>query len=213
MKNNPDIHSQRDLKKFLPIIANSNPQKTLLIHSCCGPCSSAILEKLSQIFKISIFFYNPNIDSLEEFEKRYEELMRLIKEMQLNIDIIKGNYDENNFLEAIKGYENLGEKSIRCYKCYYERLKATSLEAKKLNFDYFTTTLSISPYKNSNWINEIGIELEKEVEVNFLYSNFKLEDGYKRSIELSKIYNLYRQNYCGCKFSKKEAFERRESKK
>lgn len=213
MKSNPDIRSQSDLKKYLPIITNSIPQKTLLIHSCCGPCSSTVLERLSKIFKISIFFYNPNIDTLEEFEKRYEEQKRLIEEMELNIDVIKGNYDENIFLETIKGYENLGEKSIRCYKCYYERLKMTSLHAKELNFDYFTTTLSISPHKNSNWINEIGIELEKEVGINFLYSNFKLEDGYKRSIELSKIHNLYRQDYCGCKFSKKEAFERRNSKK
>lgn len=213
MKNNPDIRSQSDLKKYLPIITNSIPQKTLLIHSCCGPCSSTVLERLSKVFKISIFFYNPNIDTLEEFEKRYEEQKRLIKEMELNIDVIKENYDENVFLEAIKGYEKLGEKSIRCYKCYYERLKMTSLRAKELNFDYFTTTLSISPYKNSNWINEIGMELEKEVGINFLYSNFKLEDGYKRSIELSKIHNLYRQDYCGCKFSKKEVFERRKSKK
>ncbi|MBQ8292181.1 MAG: epoxyqueuosine reductase QueH [Bacilli bacterium] len=208
----PNIRSQSDLKNFLPVLANSIPQKTLLIHSCCGPCSSTVLERLSKTFKITIFFYNPNIDTEEEFEKRYEEQTRLIKEMNLDINVIKGKYDENIFLNAIKGYEELGEKTIRCYKCYYERMNEAALIAKKLNFDYFTTTLSISPHKNSNWINEIGIELENKYQINFLYSNFKLEDGYKRSIELSKEHNLYRQDYCGCKYSKKEAYERRKLK-
>ena len=213
MENNLFIRSVSDLKKFLPVLANSNPQKTLLIHSCCGPCSSTVLERLAESFKITIFYYNPNINSYEEFDKRYEEQKRLVEEMGLKIEVIKGNYDKNCFLNAIKGYESMGERSIRCYKCYYERLYVTAMFAKENNFDYFTTTLSISPYKNSNWINEIGIELEKEVNVNFLYSNFKLEDGYKRSIELSKIHNLYRQDYCGCIFSKQETEARRNLKK
>lgn len=213
MENNHFIRSVSDLKKFLPVLANSNPQKTLLIHSCCGPCSSTVLERLAESFKITIFYYNPNIDSYEEFDKRYEEQKRLVEEMGLNINVIKGNYDNNCFLNAIKGYENMGERSIRCYNCYYERLYATAIYAKENNFDYFTTTLSISPYKNSDWINEIGFKLEKEVGINFLFSNFKLEDGYKRSIELSKIHNLYRQDYCGCKFSKKEREERIRNKK
>ncbi len=207
------IRSVSDLKKYLQANTNSPSLKTLLIHSCCGPCSSAVLEKLSKCFNITIYFYNPNIDTYDEFDKRYDEQKRLIEEMGLNINVIKGNYDENSFLNAIKGLESLGERSIRCYNCYYERLYASAIYAKENNFDYFTTTLSISPYKNSNWINEIGLKLEKEVNVNFLYSNFKLEDGYKRSIELSKIHNLYRQDYCGCKFSKKERDERIKTKK
>ena len=212
MENSEFIRSHSDLKNYLQVNTNSSSLKTLLIHSCCGPCSSAVLEKLSGAFNITIFFYNPNIDSLLEFEKRYEEQKRLISEMGLNINVIKGNYDENSFLNAISGYENLGERSIRCYNCYYERLYNSALFAKQNNFDYFTTTLSISPYKNSNWINEIGLKLEEMVGIKFLYSNFKLEDGYKRSIELSKIHNLYRQDYCGCKFSKKERDERIKNK-
>ena len=212
MKNNPIIHSQSDSKKFLPIIGDLNPKKTLLIHSCCGPCSSTVLERLSDFFDITVFYYNPNIDSEEEFEKRYKEQVRLIEEMNLNIKTIKGEYDYNCFLNAIKGLETLGERSIRCYNCYKERLTATAKYAKENDFDYFTTTLSISPYKNSNWINEIGEELEKTLNISFLYSNFKLEDGYKRSIELSKIHDLYRQDYCGCIFSKKERIERIKSK-
>ena len=213
MENSEFIRSHSDLKNYLQVNTNSSSLKTLLIHSCCGPCSSAVLERLAKAFNITIFFYNPNIDSLEEFEKRYEEQKRLILEMGLNINVIKGNYDENSFLNAINGYENLGERSIRCYNCYYERLYNSALFAKQNNFDYFTTTLSISPYKNSNWINEIGLKLEEMVGIKFLYSNFKLEDGYKRSIELSKIHNLYRQDYCGCKFSKKERAERIKNKK
>ena len=204
MENNIIIHSQSDLKKFLPVISNSNPKKRLLIHSCCAPCSSAVLEKLKNFFDITIFYYNPNIDTEVEFNKRYEEQIRLVKEMGLNVEIIKGKYDYSCFLNAIKGLENLGEKSIRCYECYKERLIATATYASINNFDYFTTTLSISPHKNSNWINEIGEELEKEYNIRFLFSNFKLEDGYKRSIELSKIHDLYRQDYCGCIFSKNE---------
>lgn len=213
MKNNDFIRSVSDLKKYLQVNTNSNSLKTLLIHSCCGPCSSTVLERLSKVFNITIFFYNPNIDTFSEFEKRYDEQKRLIEEMGLNIEVIKGNYDEKCFLNAIKGLETLGERTARCYNCYYERMYASAIYAKENNFDYFTTTLSISPYKNSDWINEIGLKLEKEVEVNFLYSNFKLEDGYKRSIELSKIHNLYRQDYCGCKFSKLERDERVKNKK
>ena len=186
--------------------------KKLLLHSCCGPCSSTVLERLCNFFDITVFYYNPNIDSEEEFEKRYKEQVRLIDEMNLNIKTIKGKYDYNCFLNAIKGLETLGERSIRCYNCYKERLIATAKYAKDNNFDYFTTTLSISPYKNSNWINEIGEELEKTLNISFLYSNFKLEDGYKRSIELSKIHDLYRQDYCGCIFSKNERIERIKSK-
>lgn len=212
MKNNYPIRSQSDLKNILPVIGESIPKKTLLIHSCCGPCSSTVLERLNKYFDITIFYYNPNIDSYEEFEKRYHEQVRLIEEMNLNIRTIKGNYDYNCFLNAIKGLETLGERSIRCYNCYKERLIATAKYAKEHNFDYFTTTLSISPYKNSNWINEIGEELEKEYDISFLYSNFKLEDGYKRSIELSKIHDLYRQDYCGCIYSKNERLERIKSK-
>lgn len=178
---------------------------TLLLHSCCGPCSSYVLEHLSEDFKITIYFYNPNIYPDDEYEKRLNEQKKLINLIKTKypINFIEGKYEPNIFLKKIKGLEDELEGGKRCFKCFELRLKETFKKAKELNFDCFTTTLTVSPYKNSTVINEIGKKLEDSF-VRFLSSNFKKNDGYKRSIELSKKYNLYRQSYCGCQFSRKE---------
>ena len=179
---------------------------TLLLHACCAPCSSSVLEKLSSFFEITIYYYNPNISPYEEYEKRVLEIKRFIDALDTKnpIHFIEGKYDPEKFDEIAKGLENEPEGGARCSKCYYLRLKETAIIAKHYNFDYFTTTLSVSPYKNAEKLNKIGRILEKEYHVSYLISDFKKKDGYKRSIELSRKYNLYRQNYCGCIYSKKE---------
>jgi len=176
---------------------------TLLLHSCCGPCSSYVLEYLSFFFKITVYYYNPNIDTELEYEKRLTEQIKIINKLKVKnkVELIKSEYNPNYYLDYIKGLENEKEGSIRCHKCYKMRLEETASLASKLNFDYFCTTLTVSPYKNSAVINEIGSLLEKKYNVSYLYSDFKKKNGYKRSIELSKEYNLYRQDYCGCIFS------------
>lgn len=181
-----------------------NHKPTLLLHSCCAPCSSAVLERISKYFSITILFYNPNITDYEEYLKRKEELKRLIKDVNYQIEIMDCDYDKEKFIEMALGLEDKKEGNIRCYKCYKLRLEKTAMLAKENNFDYFTTTLSISPYKNSNWLNEIGEELANKYNINYLYADFKKKNGYKRSIELSNIYHLYRQDYCGCIYSKVE---------
>lgn len=180
--------------------------KTLLLHACCAPCSSSVLEKLSSIFEITIYYYNPNISPYEEYEKRVNEIKRFISELDIKnpIHFMEGKYDPDTFLEISKGLENEPEGGARCNKCYYLRLKETAITAQKYKFDYFTTTLSVSPYKNAQKLNKIGSILEEQYQVKYLTSDFKKKDGYKRSIELSKKYNLYRQNYCGCIYSKRE---------
>ena len=195
-----------EFKKQLEELKLKDIKPTLLLHSCCGPCSSYVLSILNDYFKITIFYYNPNIFPKDEFNKRLETQKEIIDKLGYDIDIITDLYDYNIYKECVKGLEDLGEGSKRCYNCYYFRMKKCSEIASINNFDYFTTTLSISPYKNSAWINEIG----KEVELNskYLYSNFKKENGYKISIELSKKYGLYRQDYCGCVSSIKEHNER-----
>jgi len=177
----------------------------LLLHACCAPCSSYVIEYLSEYFEITILYYNPNIDTEEEFNYRYSELDRFIREFKtkypvhlVNLGYLKSEYDEIS-----KGLENEPERGARCLKCYRLRLERSFKYAKENNFDYITTTLTLSPHKNSQVINEIGGELEKEYGVPYLYSDFKKRDGYKRSIVLSHEYNLYRQDYCGCKYSKK----------
>lgn len=181
-----------------------NNKKTLLLHSCCAPCSSAVLERISKYFKITILFYNPNITDYSEYLKRKDELKRLIKEVGYDIEVMDCDYDKDKFISMALGLEDKKEGDIRCYKCYKLRLEKTALVARENNFDYFTTTLSISPYKNSKWLNEIGKELSDKYKVNYLYADFKKKNGYKRSIELSNIYHLYRQDYCGCIYSKVE---------
>lgn len=200
---------KRNYSKELDNIIKGNLDKkpTLLIHSCCAPCSSYVLEYLSRHFDITILFYNPNISPKSEFDYRESELKRLVGEMPLecNIDVIVPDYDDNEFYDAVKGFENIPEGGERCFRCYELRLKKAFEYAKENRFDYFTTTLSISPYKNAEKLNEIGERLAGECEyVKWLPSDFKKKNGYKRSIELSKEYNLYRQNYCGCVFSKAE---------
>ena len=198
------INNYSDFKKCLQ---NLSSRPTLLLHACCGPCSTHTIALLDKYFNITVFYDNSNIDTLEEFTKRFEELKKVIYIFS-NVKLVVSSYLPDTFYEAIKGDENLGEFSSRCYKCMKLRMKNTFKYAVDNNFDYFTTTLSISPYKNSNWINEIGYELAKNSDVKFLYSNFKKEEGYKNSIKISNELNLYRQHYCGCIYSKKELKEK-----
>lgn len=184
-------------------VKESGEKPTLLLHSCCAPCSSAVLEKLSGIFDITLFFYNPNISPESEFVFRLEELKRLLGEMNLeNVDIIAPKYDSGEFFDLAKGMESLAEGGERCRRCYSLRLEETAIYAKENGYDYFTTTLSISPYKNAVWLNETGEALSSKYGLKYLFSDFKKEEGYKRSCELSRKYNLYRQDYCGCVYSK-----------
>ncbi|MDD3187665.1 MAG: epoxyqueuosine reductase QueH [Bacilli bacterium] len=179
---------------------------TLLLHSCCGPCSSYVLEYLSKYFSITVFYYNPNIDTKDEFEKRLQNQIKVINEMPFanKVSLIEGEYDSSYFLNYIKGLEDNVEGGERCHKCYLMRLEETAKLAKEKNFDYFCTTLTVSPYKNAFVMNEIGRSLEKKYGVKYLYSDFKKKEGYKRSIVLSKEYDLYRQDYCGCVFSRRD---------
>lgn len=182
---------------------------SLLLHACCAPCSSACLEYLNGNFDMTVFYYNPNISPEAEFQKRLNEEKRLLCEMPLSkeIRVIEGEYNYDDFLEAVKGLENVPEGGERCFKCYRLRLEKTAALAKEQGFDYFCTTLSISPLKNSQKINEIGEAVAEKYGVKWLPSDFKKREGYKRSIELSRQYGLYRQNFCGCVFSKKEENE------
>lgn len=184
---------------------------TLLLHSCCGPCSTYVLEILSEYFQITIFYYNPNITEIEEYQRRAQEQQFLIQKLNTKhpISFLEGNYQPKDFYNAIQGLEKLGEGSERCFSCYRLRLEETAKTAKKLGLDYFTTTLSVSPHKNSQVLNEIGQKLENKYQTSYLYSDFKKKNGYQRSIELSENYNLYRQDYCGCIYSKLEKEQRK----
>ena len=186
------------------IIENLNGTPTLLLHSCCAPCSSYVLNYLSDYFKITVLYYNPNISPIEEYEKRKQEQIRLINEMPFKneVSILDCDYDNDKFEALARGLEEEKEGGPRCFKCYNLRLEKTALLAKENNFDYFGTTLTVSPYKNSQKLNEIGATLEEKYNIPYLYSDFKKKEGYKKSIEFSKEYKLYRQNYCGCKYSK-----------
>ncbi len=179
---------------------------TLLLHSCCAPCSSHCIEYLSQYFKITVLYYNPNIYPETEYKKRKGEQKRLISQMPTKypVSFLDCDFEGESFYKAVKGLEKCPEGGERCFVCYRLRLEKTVIMAKSHGFDYFTTTLTISPLKNAQKINEIGNELSEEYGVNFLPSDFKKREGYKRSIELSREYNLYRQNYCGCIFSLNE---------
>ncbi len=200
------INYQKGLDSLIENLVKDKKVPRLLLHSCCAPCSSYVLEYLSKYFKITIFFYNPNIYPLEEYSRRVVEQKRFISELKVEheIDFIEGKYDTENFYEISKGLENEREGGTRCFKCYELRLKEAAAIAKDKGYDYFTTTLSISPHKNAQKLNEIGQKLGTEYNIKYLYSDFKKKEGYKRSIELSNEYNLYRQDYCGCVFSKNE---------
>ena len=191
------------LDKELEKLKELDKKPKLLLHVCCAPCSSYVLEYLSNYFDITVFYYNPNISSFDEYNKRLNEEKRFVSvyPFKEKINVVDGDYDNDKFEETIKGLENEKEGGARCFKCYRLRLEESAKYAKDNNFDYFTTTLTISPYKNANVLNEIGKELEEEYNIKYLYSDFKKKNGYKRSIELSHEYNLYRQDYCGCVYS------------
>ncbi len=195
---------QKQLDKIIESLGDKVP--TLLLHSCCAPCSSYCIEYLSQYFNITVLYYNPNIYPESEYQKRKAEQKRLISEMETKypVKMLDCDFESDRFYEMAKGLEVCREGGERCFKCYRLRLEKTVQEAKRNGFDYFTTTLTISPLKNAQKINEIGNELSAEYGVDFLPSDFKKREGYKRSTELSKAYDLYRQNYCGCVFSRKE---------
>ena len=194
---------QKELEKKLRGIQESSKVPRLLLHSCCAPCSSYVIEYLSDFFEITVFYYNPNISEQEEYRKRVEEQKRFIATFPAKYEVtfLEGPYDTEEFYKKIKGYEACREGGERCFICYEMRLAVTASMALSGNFDFFTTTLSISPLKNSAKLNEIGDRLGKKIGVEYLLSDFKKREGYKRSIELSKEYDLYRQNYCGCIYS------------
>ena len=205
---------QRELDQLLEHTQKEEKVPRLFLHSCCAPCSSYVLEYLSQYFEITVFFYNPNISLEEEYRKRVAEIQRLVAEMSFThpVQIMEGTYDPQIFYEMARGLERVPEGGKRCFKCYRLRMEEAAKLAKEGNYDYFTTTLSISPLKNAEKINEIGEALAEIYGVKHLPSDFKKKNGYKRSIELSHDYGLYRQNYCGCVFSKREQEEKMKQK-
>ncbi len=186
----------------------------ILLHSCCAPCSSHVIDVLTHYADLTIFYYNPNIEPLEEYLKRKEEEIRFINSYKgINkLNIIDCDYDNDKFHEIAKNLEEVPEGGARCFKCYRLRMEATAIKAKELGYDYFATTLTVSPLKNSKVLNEIGKSLSKEYQIKYLYSDFKKKDGYKHSIAMAREYNLYRQDYCGCIYSK-EAREKEKLKK
>ena len=197
------MNYQKELDKLIQKLETERRVPKLLIHSCCAPCSSYVLEYLNQYFEITVFYYNPNIYPESEYTKRIWEQQMLIDKMpsKHKVSFVAGPYDKEKFYEMANGLETAKEGGSRCFKCYELRLREAAEMAKAAGFDYFTTTLSISPLKNADKLNEIGVKLAEEYGVSYLLSDFKKKNGYKRSIELSKIYELYRQDYCGCEFS------------
>lgn len=201
MKINYEILMEKQLKE----IEKTGIKPKLLLHSCCAPCSSAILEFLQNYFDITVYFYNPNITFEEEYYKRLNEQREYHKKRGYSINVIEGNYDpKEDFFKQVKGLEDRKEGGERCFKCYTLRMEATAQKAKELGFDYFSTVLSISPLKNAQWINEIGEKLAEKYNIKFLNGDFKKKNRYLRSTEISREYELYRQDYCGCVFSKME---------
>ncbi len=214
------IHFEGDLMNYNTIFEELLAKQTLktsppklLLHACCAPCSSSVLERLSAAFEVTMLFYNPNITSDREYQKRKEELQHFLRVAYKNISILDCDYDKMSFLAITKGLEKEKEGGKRCYQCYQMRLLKTAQLAKEKGYDYFGTTLSISPYKNSQWLNEIGQSLEEQLGISYLYADFKKKGGYQRSLVLSKKYQLYRQDYCGCLYSKIERRKQRENHK
>lgn len=200
------INYQKELDKIIDKYEREDITPSLLLHSCCAPCSSYVIEYLSDYFNITVLYYNPNISDRNEYEKRKAEQIRLINSFKSKnkVRFIDCEYDSNEFFSIAKGYEHCRENGERCLRCYRLRLEKTASLAKEMGFDYFCTTLSISPLKNAQTINEIGQETALKYSVLWLPSDFKKRNGYKRSVELSRQFNLYRQNYCGCVYSKRQ---------
>lgn len=204
--NQQKINYQKELDKIISALEQKGEKKTLLLHSCCAPCSSYVLEYLSRYFYITVFYYNPNIYPPKEYDTRMEEQKRLVSQMPvlLPVRVVEADYEPELFFEMARGMERIPEGGERCFLCYEMRMRKAAAYAADQGFDYFTTTLSISPLKNAGKLNEIGLKLAKETGVPYLVSDFKKKNGYKRSIELSAEYGLYRQNYCGCVYSQRE---------
>ena len=204
-KQTPKVNYQLILDKTLENIVKENRRPALLIHACCAPCSSYVLEYLTKYFDITLFYYNPNISPEKEYSYRVSEVQRLISEMCPQVKFVEGRYDPERFFEMAKGLENEPERGARCHKCYRMRLEESAQEALRLGCSYFTTTLSISPQKDSAVLNDIGKSVSEQYGIPYLFSDFKKRGGYKRSIELSAKFSLYRQNYCGCVFSRRQS--------
>ena len=215
MRELANVNYQKELEKLIEQHEKEGKVPRLFLHACCAPCSSYVLEYLSRFFSVTVFFYNPNISPKEEYEKRVAEIRRLISEMEFlhPVDLVEGAYRPEDFYAMAKGLEDVPEGGERCFKCYRLRMEAAAKLAQEGGYDYFTTTLSISPLKNAQKLNEIGIRLGEEYGVPYLKSDFKKKNGYKRSVELSAQHHLYRQNYCGCVFSKREAELREQQSK
>ena len=197
MKVNFDVKMMEQTEQM----QRSGRKPKLLLHSCCAPCSTACLERLKDAFQITVLYYNPNIDDEEEYQKRKDEQIRLLQQTGW-ADFLDCDHDKGAFEAMSKGYENEPERGKRCYLCYELRLAKTAQTAKQNGFDCFATTLTLSPYKNAEWLNEIGEKQGGRYEITYLYTDFKKRGGYHRSIELSSEFDLYRQDFCGCKFSK-----------
>lgn len=196
-----DRNFDREMNNIMDAVKEKGDKPTLLMHSCCAPCSTSCLERVKDNFDVTVYYYNPNLDTTEEFNHRATEQERLCKE--LKVKCVVEEYDKTEFLSAVIGLEDCLEGGARCAKCFELRLKRTAEKAKELGAEYFTTTLTVSPLKNAKLINAIGEKIGKDLGVKFLPSDFKKQNGYKRSVELSKEFDLYRQNYCGCEFSKR----------
>ena len=196
----PKINYQKKLEELIKTL---NEKPTLLLHSCCGTCSTEVISFLKDYFDITIYYYNPNIEPLEVYLHRKREQIRFLKEYkEAKIKFLDCDYDNDSFKQIAKGLESVPEGGARCNKCFYLRMQRTATIAKDNNFEYFGTTLTVSPHKNSEIINEIGEKVMKEYNIEYIYGDFKKNDGYKKSIEMSKAYNLYRQDYCGCLYGK-----------
>lgn len=211
----PSRNYSKELERLIEKLQQEQKVPTLLLHACCAPCSSAVLEYLSRYFSITILYYNPNIAPYEEYQKREAELRRLVAEMNFvhPVEILSCEYDGPAFAEAAKGLEGEPEGGKRCEACFRLRLRHAAQEASRLHFDYYTTTLSISPMKNAPLLNRLGEEIGAEYGVAHLPSDFKKKDGYKRSVILSKEHALYRQDYCGCVYSKAQRQKEKEERK
>ena len=207
------IRYDRLMEEEIERCRNRGIRPRLLLHVCCATCSTACLEQLTETFEVTCFYYNPNIEPETEFEHRYAELIRLTREMPLPGTplVIKGEYEHERFAELALGLEDIPEGGERCTRCYRLRLEETAKAAREGGYDYFTTTLSVSPYKNAEKLNTIGAYLAEAHGVPYLFSDFKKHDGYLRSIRLSAEYNLYRQDYCGCVYSKAHADRKKQT--